>query len=481
MKRIVAIVLIAVLLLPALPFAGAAFKDEMQIDVKYRSAVNEMTERKIISGFEDGSFAPKKTLTRAQAAKILCVVLEGAEKADALTKTETGFSDVPASHWAAKYVAYCVDKGIVAGVGDGKFNPDGVLSAAAFAKMLLVAYGADASKFVGSDWMASVKSAVGKAFLDNNLKDFTDRALPREEACQMAYNAVCLAEAKETKAKQKTNRPMPEGVPESLKLLAIGNSFSNDATMYYLLEMLQSVGVKNVTIGNLYYSGCTVQRHATFALRDFDGYIYYKPVSGSDYGKHPNYTLKQSVLDEDWDYICFCGGTEPHMTVLTHYVQLLRPEANFIHAFFWADAKTSKRANLNKVHGGDQMKQYQSKVDTVKTVAEPDPRIRFSIPTGTVIQNARTSFLGDNLDRDTYHLNKGIGRYMASMIWCCKLTGVSPESITWYPEDRIMKYIPKGQSADTPGLAEKLRQVAVESVANALANPYEVTQSKITS
>ena len=70
---------------------------------------------------------------------------------------------------------------------------------------------------------------------------------------------------------------------------------------------------------------------------------------------------------------------------------------------------------------------------------------------------------------------------MASMMWCCMLTGVKPESITWYPEDRILANIPRGQSADTPGIAEKLRQVAVESVQNALATPYDVTQSKITS
>ena len=477
MKRFFAMVLAAVLLLAALPLAGAAFSDETEIEVKYRSAVNAMSERKIISGFEDGSFGPKKTLTRAQAAKILCVVLEGTEKADALTKTETGFADVPASHWAAKYVAYCADKGIVSGVGDGKFNPDGVLSAAAFAKMLLVAYGADASKFVGGSWMDSVKDAVGDAFLDNNLKDFTDRRLPREEACQMAYNAVYLAEAKETAAKPKTDKPIPEGVPESLKLLAIGNSFSNDATMYYLFEMMQSVGVKNLTIGNLYYSGCTPAMHIRFGLQDADKYIFYKSTTGK-FEKKSNFTLDKAVTDEDWDYICFLGSAPPAMTTLTHYVQLRRPEANFINAFMWADAKTSKRASLNKTYGGDQLAQYHGKADPARD--NRDPRFKFTIPTGTVIQNARTSFLGDNLDRDTYHLNKGIGRYMASMMWCCMLTGVKPESITWYPEDRILQYIPKGQSADTPGIAEKLRQVAVESVANALTTPYDVTQSKIT-
>ena len=155
MKRLTALVLALLLFVSILPFAGA-FTDDARIDGKYKTAVGEMSEKKILSGFTDGSFKPQGTLTRAQAAKILCVMLEGAEKADALTKTETGFEDVPASNWAAKYVAYCVDKGIVAGVGEGKFDPDGRLTGTAFAKMLLVAYGEDASEFTGADWAKNV-------------------------------------------------------------------------------------------------------------------------------------------------------------------------------------------------------------------------------------------------------------------------------------------------------------------------------------
>ena len=125
MKRVSAIILAAVLLLGCLPvFAGAAFTDADKIAEGHKTAVEYVSAKKVISGFPDGSFQPQGNLTRAQAAKILCVALEGADKAEALTKTDTGFSDVPASHWAAKFVAYCADEGIVAGVGGGKFSPD---------------------------------------------------------------------------------------------------------------------------------------------------------------------------------------------------------------------------------------------------------------------------------------------------------------------------------------------------------------------
>ncbi|MBR2977166.1 MAG: S-layer homology domain-containing protein, partial [Oscillospiraceae bacterium] len=73
MKKLIALCRALLMLLSALPFAGAAFKDEGFIDEAFAKAVAAMSEQGIINGFEDGSFGPKKTLTRAQAAKIICV------------------------------------------------------------------------------------------------------------------------------------------------------------------------------------------------------------------------------------------------------------------------------------------------------------------------------------------------------------------------------------------------------------------------
>ena len=45
-----------------------------------------------------------------------------------------------------------------------------------------------------------------------------------------------------------------------MKVLAIGNSFSDDS-MEYLYPVLQALGVENISLGNLYIGGCEVQRH----------------------------------------------------------------------------------------------------------------------------------------------------------------------------------------------------------------------------
>ena len=195
MKRLLAMVLAAVMLLGILPLAGAAFTDADKIGAEDKAAVDFVSEKKIISGFPDGSFRPQETLTRAQASKILCVALEGAEKADALTKTDTGFGDVPASNWAAKYVAYCAEKGIVAGVGAGKFDPDGKLSAAAFGKMLLVAYGkAKAEDLVGAKWLENTQKALKEGGLDEGVAPVENAPMTREKACRMAYNFLNAAQ-----------------------------------------------------------------------------------------------------------------------------------------------------------------------------------------------------------------------------------------------------------------------------------------------
>ena len=195
MKRVLAFLLTAVLLLSAIPFAGADFTDADKITAAHKEAVGYVSGKKVISGFPDGTFQPQGNLTRAQAAKILCVALEGAEKADALTKTETGFSDVPASHWAAKFVAYCAEKGIVAGVGEGKFDPDAALTAAAFGKMLLVAYGrAKAEELTGKDWVVNTQKAMRQDNLKEGLDNVGNTPTTRENACHIAYNFMRIDE-----------------------------------------------------------------------------------------------------------------------------------------------------------------------------------------------------------------------------------------------------------------------------------------------
>lgn len=190
MEKLIAL-LLAVLLLAGV--ASAAFTDAAKIDAKYAAAVETMSSKGIIAGFEDGSFKPTETLTRAQAAKIICVLLLG----DKAPEGKADFTDVPAGHWAEKFIGFCAEKGIVAGVGSGKFNPNGKLTNAAFAKMLLVAYGHDAEKegLTGEKWLMNTQKAMRETGMNQNV-NVSDDSIARQMACQMAYNFLMDAEIK---------------------------------------------------------------------------------------------------------------------------------------------------------------------------------------------------------------------------------------------------------------------------------------------
>ena len=194
MKKLLAFVLCAIMLLGMIPMAGAAsFKDTDKITIMNTEAVDVMSDLKIITGFPEGTFKPDDTLTRAQAAKILCCVALGSKAADELPAGGSTFADVPASHWANKYVEYCASKGIVAGVGNGKFNPDGKLTGYAFGKMLLVALGADASALTGADWDKNTKAQLAEKHLDYGVSP-SNNDLSRQDACRLALNTLFYGE-----------------------------------------------------------------------------------------------------------------------------------------------------------------------------------------------------------------------------------------------------------------------------------------------
>ena len=228
MKRILSALLALLLLFSLAAAAGAEFYDEQDFPAEHRTAIDYVAAKGIISGFPDREFKPNDTLTRAQAAKILCVALEGAAKAESVLPAESGFADVPQSHWAAGFVAYCAGKNIVAGVGAGKFDPDAKLSDAAFAKMLLVAYGHDPEKegLVGAQWLENTQKALKDSGFDTGVAALKNRPLKRAAACQLTLNFLRDAEEKTLTEK---GYPMTEfSVLEKQNFRVLGRAIYDD-------------------------------------------------------------------------------------------------------------------------------------------------------------------------------------------------------------------------------------------------------------
>ena len=191
LKKVLALVLALVMSLSLVTIANAAdFSDNSEIS--YKEAVDVMTAVGVLEGFEDGSFQPGETLTREQAAKIICTMLLG-ENAEKLGTTYSSFKDVAATRWSAPYIEYCASLGIIAGNGDGTYNPTGKLTGYAFAKMLLTALGYDAEieGFVGAGWNLKVAAMASRSGILSDIADFIGTsAVTREQAAQMALSTL---------------------------------------------------------------------------------------------------------------------------------------------------------------------------------------------------------------------------------------------------------------------------------------------------
>ncbi len=188
MKKLLALVLALVMSMSLVTISNAAdFADAKDIDNK--EAVEVMNAIGVLIGDENGKFNPDANLTRAQAAKIICVMLLGQTAADGLN-LKANFSDV--SGWAESYIAYCASQGIVAGVGNGKFDPDGQLTGYQFAKMLLVALGykADLEGMTGADWQVATAKLALNAGLTDGMSIALSKTLTRDEAAKMAFNTL---------------------------------------------------------------------------------------------------------------------------------------------------------------------------------------------------------------------------------------------------------------------------------------------------
>ena len=171
-------------------FAGAAFTDSADIKVD-ADVVDTLVSLGVVEGFEDGSFQPNGTVTRAQMAKMIYVLRTGKSDASAYNDDKTSFTDI-GSHWARGYIKYCQSLGIIAGKSNTKFVPNEKVSAQEAAKMLLVTLGYDANKagLVGTNWAAKTNALADENGLLEDVNTSFTGPCPRQYAAQLIYNTL---------------------------------------------------------------------------------------------------------------------------------------------------------------------------------------------------------------------------------------------------------------------------------------------------
>ena len=230
LKRALSLALASVMLLGMMVVGSSAkgiddFTDKAEI--VNQDAVAVTSAIGMFEGYEDGSFGPENVVTRAEMAVIICTMLYGAGvNVNQFAETSV-FTDVPA--WAEGYVNLCSSLGIVAGVGDGKFDPNATVTTAQAVLMLCRALGyfQSAADF-GSDWMLAATAKGTALGLYGDLKLTANAGLTRDNVAELVFNAL-------TKA-----------VPVQYNEL-LGVYYNENQGIIYSLEFnyLQTLGYKN--------------------------------------------------------------------------------------------------------------------------------------------------------------------------------------------------------------------------------------------
>lgn len=225
-----------------------------------------------------------------------------------------------------------------------------------------------------------------------------------------------------------------------MKVLSIGNSFSQDAHRW-LYDVCKSAG-KEIYNANLYYGGCSLCQHWDFYTNDREEYDY--EIKGEPVRK---IGLKEALSLEDWDIITYQQAShdsgiydkyQPFLCDLHRVVKEACPDAKFYIHQTWAYEIDSPHGSF-VLYNYDQQYMYECLSDAYDKAAES---IGVDvIPAGDVIQYLRDNTKefdykngGLSLNRDGFHLSYDYGRYAAALTWYCKLFEGKTADVSFAPD-----------------------------------------------
>ena len=211
---------------------------------------------------------------------------------------------------------------------------------------------------------------------------------------------------------------------KTLKILAIGNSFTEDGTEY-LPSLIKKSGIDSVIIGKMVVGGTSLQYHYMHAIRNDSVYAF--SVSKENGFKSQGKTnFSSCLLYDTWDLVIvqqvsqYSGIYDTYQPYLNNLIKILhgyQPHATIGWQMTWAYASTSSHSGF-KNYGRNQIVMYESILNAVNQM-KSETGISLIIPTGMVIQELRGTNICNDLEltRDGYHLDVGAGRYAAACTW----------------------------------------------------------------
>ncbi len=253
-----------------------------------------------------------------------------------------------------------------------------------------------------------------------------------------------------------------ESQTPTVRILAVGNSFSEDAIDQYFHELCEAAG-KRVIIGNLYIGGCSLERHLLNARTDSAAYRFRRiGHDGVTITANP-VTLSSALQSDDWNYVSFqqasplsgkYGSYADLKPLIAYADNVTQGRPTYMWQQTWAYSPTSTHGAF-PTYNSDQKVMYDSIMSATRRVMTDYPSLKVLIPTGTAVQTARIASGNYDLTRDGYHLDRLTGRYIAACTWFEAIFG---ESVIGNP------YHPAGMTDEQARMAQEAAHSACEAM-----------------
>ena len=274
----------------------------------------------------------------------------------------------------------------------------------------------------------------------------------------------------------------PVPITKTIKILTIGNEQAVDRAQY-LVPMARELGIE-IVLGHLFIQGGYLSSSAG-GSNGGSNFNFYK-FSGDEWTTATAYSIPKALAEEDWNYVLLsqtvglAGDIETIQGSIPeyHYLSTLaicvqyntklggttKYTTKMLWNMTWAFEDTATYAHFGK-YDYNQEKMYNDIVSATQTAlanSQVKKYVKGVIPTGTAVQNLRTSYWYDGITRDGSNLSY-MGKILAAMM-ILRSIDVDINALTF-------------ESYEELAFAKPDLDVLKEAVNNAYAKPYEVTQS----
>lgn len=187
MKKLL-VVLLALVMVLGMATSAFAYTDTDNLSTVQQDAIYRLSALDVLNGYPDGTFGAANQITRAEFAKIVCVMAGLGDVTDVLKSTPSSFTDVAVGAWYTGYINVAASQGFVHGYPDGSFKPNSPITMAEVVTMLMRAAGYDDN--LPGPWPFDYIAEAGKQDVTDDVTFVSNIAAKRADVAVMTNNLL---------------------------------------------------------------------------------------------------------------------------------------------------------------------------------------------------------------------------------------------------------------------------------------------------